>query len=157
MIRTFLNTKRLAAWLIIACIGAVSAWAQTEAAAPAAPAEPTIEQRIADLEAYVNNTARTPDVASKIPGPGPGHNAWQMVSTALVIFMTLPGLALFYGGLVRRKNVLSLLAQCMGIAGLVTILWWAIGYSIAFHSGKPFWGTLEWKFLRGVDSAPNTD
>src|SRR5688572_4527325 len=65
------------------------------AAAPAAPAEPTVEQRIADLEAYVNNTARTPDVASKIPGPGPGHNAWQMVSTALVIFMTLPGLALF--------------------------------------------------------------
>src|SRR5690606_35659766 len=89
---------------------------------PAAPPEPTLEQRLADLEAYVNNTARTPDVASKIPGPGPGHNAWQMTSTALVLFMTMPGLALFYGGLVRRKNVLSVLAQCMGIAGLVTIL-----------------------------------
>ena len=87
--------------------------APSAAAAPAAPKEPTVEQRIADLEAYVNNGARTPDVASKISGPGPGHNAWQMVSTALVIFMTLPGLALFYGGLVRRKNVLSVLAQCI--------------------------------------------
>ena len=75
----------------------------------ATPAEPTVEQRLADLEAYVNNGARTEGVASKIAGPGPGHNAWQMTSTALVLFMTLPGLALFYGGLVRRKNVLSVL------------------------------------------------
>ena len=59
-----------------------------------------------------------------------------MTCSALVLFMTLPGLALFYGGLVRRKNVLSVLAQCLGIAGLVTILWWLCGYSIAFHSGK---------------------
>ncbi|MEO7597698.1 MAG: ammonia channel protein, partial [Opitutus sp.] len=76
---------------------------------PATPPDPTLEQRVADLEAYINNAARTPDVASKIPGPGPGHNAWQMTSTALVLFMTMPGLALFYGGLVRRKNVLSVL------------------------------------------------
>ena len=68
---------------------------------------------------------------------GPGHNAWMMTSSALVLFMTLPGLALFYGGLVRRKNVLSVLAQCLGITGLVTILWWICGYSITFHSGKP--------------------
>jgi ammonium transporter, Amt family len=115
-------------------------------------AEPTVEQRLADLEAYVNNTARTPDVASKIPGPGPGHNAWQMISTALVIFMTLPGLALFYGGLVRRKNVLSVLAQCMGIAGLVTLLWWAVGYSLAFGAdGSAFIGGLGNMFLNGVN------
>jgi Amt family ammonium transporter len=81
----------------------------------------------------------------------------MMTSAALVLFMTLPGLALFYGGLVRRKNVLSVLAQCFGIAGLVTILWWAAGYSIAFHSGKPFFGSLDWAFLNGVDSNPNTD
>jgi Amt family ammonium transporter len=110
-----------------------------------------MEQRLADLEAYVNNTARTPDVASKIPGPGPGHNAWQMTSTALVIFMTLPGLALFYGGLVRKKNVLSVLAQCMGIAGLVTILWWAIGYSLAFGAGNAFIGDTAYKFFQGVE------
>ena len=93
--------------MLLALIGlaAPHSWAQEETAAAALP-EPTLEQRVADLEAYINNTARTPDVASKVAGPGPGHNAWQMVSTALVLFMTLPGLALFYGGLVRKKNVL---------------------------------------------------
>lgn len=121
------------------------------APAPAALPEPTVEQRIADLEAYMNNAARTPNVASKIPGPGPGHNAWQMTSTALVLFMTLPGLALFYGGLVRRKNVLSVLAQCMGIAGLVTILWWACGYSLAFGGTGAYIGDFTYKFLQGVE------
>ncbi|ATC65909.1 ammonia channel protein [Nibricoccus aquaticus] len=152
MIRSLLKPTRLAAWLFLACFTAVSAWAQTEpAAAPAALPEPTLEQRVADIEAYFNNAARTPDVASKIPGPGPGHNAWQMVSTALVIFMTMPGLALFYGGLVRKKNVLSVLAQCMGIAGLVTILWWAIGYSLAFGAGNAFIGDGAYAFLNGVN------
>ena len=126
--------------------------------APAAP-DRSIQERLDDLEAYVNNGARNANTntTSKILGAGPGHNAWMMTSSALVLFMTLPGLALFYGGLVRRKNVLSVLAQCLGIAGLVTILWWAFGYSVAFHSGKPFWGSLDWKFLSGVDSSPNTD
>jgi len=129
-------------------------------AADAAPAaERSVQERLDDLEAYVNNGARnsSTNAASKIAGPGPGHNGWMMTSSALVLFMTLPGLALFYGGLVRRKNVLSVLAQCFGIAGLVTILWWAVGYSIAFHSGKPFFGSLDWAFLNGVDSNPNTD
>lgn len=123
-------------------------------------ADPDLEQRIADLEAYVNNTARGSDapdskVTSKVPGAGPGHNAWMMTSAALVLFMTLPGLALFYGGLVRKKNVLSVLAQCMGIAGLVTILWWAVGYSLVFSPGGPLLGNLDFAFLKGVDSNPN--
>ena len=83
-----------------------------------------------------------------------------MICTALVLFMTLPGLALFYGGLVRRKNVLSVLAQCLGIAGLVTILWWLCGYSLAFSKGgaiKGVLGSLDWALLAGVDSTPNTD
>src|SRR5512140_2213375 len=95
--------------------------------------------------------------SSNIAAPGPSYNAWMMTCAALVLFMTLPGLALFYGGLVRSKNVLSVLGQCLGIAGLVTILWWAVGYSIAFHSGKSFWGSLDWAFLQGVDSTPNSD
>lgn len=120
--------------------------------------EPTLENRIADLEAYVGNGARQTNAPTALAtSPGPGHNAFQMVSAALVLFMTLPGLALFYGGLVRRKNVLSVLAQCLGITGLVTILWWLCGYSITFHAGKPFWGSLDWSFLKGVDSTPNTD
>lgn len=124
--------------------------------AAAAPADPTLEQRVADLEAYVNNGARTPDVASKVEGPGPGHNAWLMTSTALVLFMTLPGLALFYGGLVRKKNVLSVLAQCLGITGLVTLLWWAVGFSLSFAPGNAFIGGLDNVFFKGVDSAPGT-
>jgi Amt family ammonium transporter len=90
---------------------------------------------------------------------GPGHNGWMMTCAALVLFMTLPGLALFYGGLVRQKNVLSVLAQCLGIAGLVTILWWAFGYSLIFgkNFNSPFLGGSEYFFLKGVDSAPNTD
>ena len=125
-------------------------------------ASPSLEQRVADLEAYVNNSARGADapnapVASNIVGPGPAHNAWMMTCAALVLFMTLPGLALFYGGLVRAKNVLSILAQCLGIAGLVTILWWAVGYSIVFSHWSPFFGGFKFAFLRGVDAQPNGD
>src|SRR5438309_7091532 len=125
-------------------------------------ASPSLEQRVADLEAYVNNSARGADstnasAASNISGPGPASNAWMMTCAALVLFMTLPGLALFYGGLVRAKNVLSVLAQCLGIAGLVTILWWLVGYSLVFSQGSPFIGGLKFAFLRGVDGRPNGD
>jgi Amt family ammonium transporter len=126
-----------------------------EAAKPEAPKkDPTIEQRLEDIEAYMNNGERSKKedgVASKVAGPGPGHNAWQMTSTALVLFMTLPGLALFYGGLVRRKNVLSVLAQCMGIAGMVTILWWICGYSLSFGPGNAFIGDFSYAFFKGLE------
>jgi Amt family ammonium transporter len=144
----------------------------TTNAAPAAPAaaapakaDPDTNQRLADLEAYVSNGARGSDaadakVSSKLDGvPGPGHNAWMMASAALVLFMTLPGLALFYGGLVRRKNVLSVLAQCLGITGLVAILWWAFGYSFVFADGAgPVIGDFKkFAFLKDVLAAPNTN
>ncbi|HTD66469.1 MAG TPA: ammonium transporter [Candidatus Limnocylindria bacterium] len=119
-------------------------------AADAPAKEPTVDDRLADLEAYVNNTARQTNAPSKIAGPGPGHNAWQMTSTALVLFMTLPGLALFYGGLVRRKNVLSVMAQCLGIAGMVTILWWVCGYSLSFGAGNAFVGDMAYKFFNDL-------
>lgn len=119
---------------------------------------PNLQDRVTDLEAFVTNgTRQTNSVTALRDSPGPGHNAFQMVSAALVLFMTLPGLALFYGGLVRKKNVLSVLAQCLGIAGLVTILWWLCGYSIVFHRGMPLFGSLDWAFLNGVDGHPNPD
>ena len=124
--------------------------------APAAGQTASLEDRVASLEAYINNT----DGTKTLPGlPGPGHNAWMMTAAALVLFMTLPGLALFYGGLVRRKNALSVLAQCFGIAGLVALLWWAFGYSLVFgkNFNSPFYGGSEYFFLSGVTSAPNTD
>jgi Amt family ammonium transporter len=75
-----------------------------------------------------------------------GDTAWILTSTALVLFMTLPGLALFYGGLVRTKNVLSILLQCFAIAGIISLLWLVIGYSLAFSDGNAFAGGLS-KFL----------
>ncbi|HEX7262015.1 MAG TPA: ammonium transporter [Luteolibacter sp.] len=127
----------------------------TEApAAPAALPAPSVEQRVADLEAYINNVDRPTKAAgvdSMVKGPGPGTNAWQMVSTALVLFMTLPGLALFYGGLVRRKNVLSVLAQCLGIACMVTPLWWLCGYSLSFGAGGKYIGDFSMALFKGVE------
>src|SRR4051812_6514279 len=119
---------------------------------PAAAAQPDLATRVADLEAYVTNGA-----PKALVSPGPGHNAWMMTSSALVLFMTLPGLALFYGGLVRRKNVLSVMAQCLGCAGMVTVLWWACGYSLVFAAGSPFLGGLKFAGLSAVTSAPNAD
>lgn len=129
----------------------------TETAVAATPAASlTVEERIADIEAYMNNVARpekASGASSLVAGPGPGANAWQMVSTALVLFMTLPGLALFYGGLVRRKNVLSVLAQCLGIACVVTPLWWLCGYSLSFgvDAKNPFFGDFSNAMFKGVE------
>ena len=175
--------------LTILALAAAPFWATAAESTPATPAAPaaeaaktpppppapTLEQRIAGLEAYLGNgdpSAVLKDAKGTIPAglttaaassTGPGHNGFMMICAALVLFMTLPGLFLFYGGLVRSKNVLSVIAQCFGLAGLVTILWWAVGYSLVF--GKSFDGTLlghifggsEFFFMNGVTSAPNTD
>src|SRR4030095_2407599 len=105
---------------------------------------------------YINNgdpSAVLKDKDGKIPDglvtptsatSGPGHNGWSDNSAALALFLTLPGLFLFYGGLVRRKNILSVIAQCFGIAGLVTILWVVFGYSMVFaHDSGPFIGKMR--------------
>jgi ammonium transporter, Amt family len=131
------------------------------AATPAAPAPtnaPTTEQRLESIEAYFQNSDPTapytdtngnwtvsfaagPSIINTnlvnstgryVSFPGAGHNAWLLASTALVLFMTLPGLALFYGGMVRRKNMLSVLAQCFLITGLTTILWYICSYGMIF-------------------------
>jgi Amt family ammonium transporter len=80
-----------------------------------------------------------------------GDVAWMMVSTLLVLFMILPGLALFYGGLVRTKNMLSVLMQCTMITALVMVVWVVWGYSMAFGGGtSPYWGGFGKLFLAGV-------
>lgn len=147
----------------------IAAMAEAEKAAPTPPPVPTLEQRVAGLEAYLNNSSPVAPlkVDGKVPEglttpsvgvAGPGHNAWMMTAAALVLFMTLPGLALFYGGLVRRKNVLSVLAQCLGITSLITVLWWAVGYSLVFSpGGGSIRGGFDYLFLKGVTSAPNPD
>ena len=156
--------------LALALSGTVAFAAPVPALQRSSPAPTaTLEQRVAGLEAYLANT----DPQSSLKGAngvipagltmdsvgvaGPGHNGWMMICSALVLFMTLPGLALFYGGLVRRKNVLSVLAQCFGIAALVSVLWWAVGYSLVFAPGTPWIGGLKYAFLRNVGPAPNPD
>src|SRR5580658_7216664 len=92
---------------LLPVLAALAALARPAAAASSAP---TTDERLAALEAYIKNS----DPGKALSGiPGPGHNGWMMTCSALVLFMTLPGLALFYGGLVRKKNVLSVLAQCL--------------------------------------------
>ena len=174
--------KKLFSILSLAAVMSCGICPAFAADAPAAPAPaPTLEQRISSLEAYVNNgdpTGGLKDTNGNIPTglttptvgvPGPGHNAWMMASAALVLFMTLPGLFLFYGGLVRKKNILSVVAQCFAIAGLVTILWVVFGYSTVFSGSggdnigkediiKGVVGSYSANaMLKDVTSAPNTN
>src|SRR6476661_495666 len=86
-----------------------------------------------------------------------GDNAWMLVSSALVLMMTGPGLALFYGGLVRKKNVLGTMMQSFILMAVITVLWALVGYSLVFAEGTPFLGDLRYAFLRGVGIAPNPD
>ena len=86
-----------------------------------------------------------------------GDNAWMLVSAALVLLMTGPGLALFYGGLVRRKNILGTMMQSFVLMALVTVIWAVVGYSLAFGGSGPYVGDFRFAFLHGVGSAPNAD
>lgn len=104
---------------------------------------PTVEERLAAAEAAVK-TAQTA-----------GDNAWMMVCSALVLLMTGPGLALFYGGLVRRKNVLATMMQSFIMMAIITVIWAILGYSLAFAKGTPFIGGLDHLFLKGVGADPS--
>ncbi|MGA2326941.1 MAG: ammonium transporter [Bryobacteraceae bacterium] len=86
-----------------------------------------------------------------------GDNAWMLVSSALVLMMTGPGLALFYGGLVRKKNVLGTMMQSFILMAVVTVIWAVAGYSLAFGEGNSFIGGFRYLFLNGVGAAPNAD
>src|SRR6516225_199450 len=86
-----------------------------------------------------------------------GDNAWMLVSSALVLMMTAPGLALFYGGLVRRKNVLGTMMHSFILMAVVTMIWALVGYSLAFGGSSPYLGNFQFAFLNGVGAAPNAD
>jgi len=114
-----------------------AALAQTPAAAPITQAQyEALRQAVRDAQSS-------------------GDNAWMLVSAALVLLMTAPGLALFYGGLVRRKNILGTMMESFAMMGLITVLWALVGYSLAFGAGNGFIGGFEHLFLRGVGLAPN--
>src|SRR5215472_11636694 len=108
-------------------------------------AEVAADQRINDLDKAVKNAQSA------------GDNAWMLVSAALVLMMTGPGLALFYGGLVRRKNVLGTMMHSFILMAVVTVIWALFGYSLAFGGSNSFIGNLQFALLDGVDAAPNPD
>jgi Amt family ammonium transporter len=126
---------------LVLCTGSLfPAFAQT----PAASAGSTADQ-LAKLQTQVANAQSSAD------------NAWMLVSAALVLMMTGPGLALFYGGLVRKKNVLATMMQSFAMMAIITVLWALVSYSLAFDSGTSFIGGLHHIFLRGVGMVPDTD
>ncbi len=119
-----------------------------DAAAPAMAAPATAAPAAAEAAA---------PAAAPAPVPNKGDNAWMMVSTLLVILMTVPGLALFYGGLVRSKNMLSVLMQVMVTFSLIVVLWFIYGYSLAFTEGNAFIGGFDRLFMKGIwDNAAGT-
>jgi ammonium transporter, Amt family len=129
---------------------AVPLLAQTPAAVAPAPASTTdackdLHDKVAQLDQRV------------AAAQSAGDNAWMLTSAALVLLMTGPGLALFYGGLVRRKNTLSIMMQSFAMMGWITILWALVGYSLAFGGSGAIIGDLSHAFLRGVGTVPNPD
>ena len=108
-------------------------------------AQDDLSERLSKLESAASSAQASAD------------NAWVLTCSALVLLMTIPGLALFYGGLVRQKNVLSTMMKSLISVGIVTILWAIFGYSLAFSEGNAIIGGFDFAFLKGVGSAPNAD
>jgi len=153
-------------WGLLTAGSAVLAQTAAPAAAPVATA-PAAEAKPADATApAVAVAAPAADAAAAAPAaaasapvlvPNKGDTAWMMVSTLLVILMTVPGLALFYGGLVRSKNMLSVLMQVMVTFSLIVVLWFIYGYSLAFTEGNQFIGGFDRLFMKGIwDNAAGT-
>ena len=138
--------------------------AETPAATPAATASASATAKPAEATAApaaassaVTAAVPAPAAAASAPVPNKGDTAWMMISTVLVILMTVPGLALFYGGLVRSKNMLSVLMQVMVTFSMIVVLWFIYGYSLAFTEGNAFIGGFDRLFMKGIwDNAAGT-
>ncbi len=129
--------------------------AQTPSSAPSSPAANS-DAMSADVPRVVNDKLNELD-QRVTEAKSSADNAWMLVSAALVLMMTGPGLALFYGGLVRQKNVLAIMMQSFALMALITVLWALVGYSLCFGDGGAFIGNFRYAFLRGVGAAPNAD
>ncbi|MDI3377724.1 ammonium transporter [Acinetobacter sp. V89_7] len=145
----------LALSLTGALLGGSAAWAENAASAPTAE---TTTVAATTTPAPVTGTVEAPSTASTEVAPAPaatpkmdsGDTAWILISTALVLLMTIPGLALFYGGMVRKKNVLSTMAHSFVAAAIVSLVWVVIGYTLAFSPGNAFVGGLDKIMLSGI-------
>ena len=117
----------------------------------------SITQSSAATGSLEERLARLEESAAAAPKINAGDNAWMLASSALVLMMTAPGLILFYGGLVRRKNVLATMMHSLILMAVMSVLWVVYGYSLAFSEGTAFFGNLDLFFLKGVGTTPNTD
>ncbi len=145
----------LALGLTSALMGVSPVWANPEAASASTEAPLVVEQSSAPemtvaTVPQIEATPSTPEPAEAEPVLDTGDTAWILVSTALVLLMTIPGLALFYGGMVRKKNVLGTMAYSLTAAAVVSVLWVVIGYTIAFGEGGAWLGDLSKLFLSGI-------
>jgi ammonium transporter, Amt family len=155
LIASFVLGLGLLAGATHALAQAPAAPAASEAAAPAAAA-PAPAAAAAPAPAAAAAPAASA-ASAPAPVPNKGDTAWMMVSTLLVILMTVPGLALFYGGLVRSKNMLSVLMQIMVTFSMIVVLWFIYGYSLAFTEGNAFFGGFDRLFMKGIwDNAAGT-
>ena len=149
--------KLLAGLALAAGLLAPAAWAQDAASAPAAAVAASASAVVDAAPAPAVTAPAEAAPAAAAPTPNKGDTSWMMVSTLLVIMMTVPGLALFYGGLVRSKNMLSVLMQVMVGFSLMVVLWVLYGYSFAFTEGNAFIGGTDRLFMKGLwDNAAGT-
>jgi ammonium transporter, Amt family len=139
---------RVVAMLLL--LGATGGAARAQAPGPAVPAAASATDRLAALEK--SSADQTAAIAA---AQSAGDNAWMLVSAALVLMMSGPGLALFYGGLVRRKNILGTMMQTFAMMAVITVLWALVTYSLAFGEGSAFIGGLHNAFLHGVGLLPD--
>ena len=147
--------KRLAGLLpaLLLCLAvAMPAIAQTTAPATTAPDAPATTVPDTNNGTTGNPaTGATPAAAAAESKVDTGDTAWMLTSTALVLMMTIPGLALFYAGMVRKKNVLATMMQSFAITAIVTVVWFAVGYSLAFTNGNAYVGDFSRVFLKGIE------
>ena len=145
----------LGALVLAACalLAAGRAHADAPAAAPGAAAAAVTTESVAPAGGTATAAAAPAAAAAAAPTPNKGDSAWMMTSTALVLLMSVPALALFYGGLVRQKNMLSVLIQVFVVFSLITVLWAVYGYSLAFTEGNAYIGGFDRLFLKGTFDA----
>src|SRR6266404_4443669 len=136
--------------LVFLCVLALPIPAAWSDEAPSASPAAMTEAPAASTPAAATAAAPTEPTLMAADKISAGDTAWMLTSTALVLMMSIPGLALFYGGMVRKKNVLATLMQTFAITCLVTLLWWLIGYSWAFTPGSPFLGGASRAFFDGM-------
>lgn len=149
--RTYFLRGRSACALVAMLVGLILCQPLLAQLAPETDQDPPAAEQNVPVEAGNAGEVEVPE--EEAPGLDTGDNAWMLTSSALVLFMTAPGLAMFYSGLVRKKNVLGVMMQCLFLMGLMTVVWSLWGYTLCFGGSNPYFGDLEFLFMNNVQPA----